>query len=72
MADAPDSKSGGTDRALQWREGGDRDRRGVKSGRERMAVGPGAAALIPPEMRHRAARRMTILNVVVPPFDPAD
>ena len=39
---------------------------------ERMAVGPGGAVLIPPGVRHRAAGRMTILNVVVPPFDPAD
>ena len=28
--------------------------------------------LIPPGVRHRAVGRMTILNVVVPPFDPAD
>jgi hypothetical protein len=28
--------------------------------------------LISPEVRHRAVRRMTIRNVVVPPFDPAD
>jgi hypothetical protein len=48
MADAPDSKSGGTDRALQCREGGDRDRLGVKSGDEWLAVGPGVAVLIPP------------------------
>jgi hypothetical protein len=32
-----------------------------------MAVGPGGAALIPP-----AAGRMTILDVAVPPFNPAD
>src|SRR3954465_5696842 len=36
---------------------------------ERVAVGPGSAVLIPPGVRHRAAGRMTILNVVVPPFD---
>jgi hypothetical protein len=35
----------------------------VKSGGERMAVGPGGAVLIPPGVRHRAAGRMTILNV---------
>jgi mannose-6-phosphate isomerase-like protein (cupin superfamily) len=35
-------------------------------------VGPGTAVLIPPGVRHRAVGRMTILNVVVPPFDPAD
>jgi hypothetical protein len=28
--------------------------------------------LIPPGVRHRAVGRMTILNMVVPPFDPAD
>ena len=39
---------------------------------ERMAVGPGGAVPIPPGVRHRAAGRMTILNVVAPPFDPAD
>ncbi len=36
------------------------------------AVGPGVAVMIPPGVRHRAVGRMTILNVVVPPFDPAD
>jgi quercetin dioxygenase-like cupin family protein len=35
-------------------------------------VQTGQAVLIPPGVRHRAATRMTILNVVVPPFDPAD
>jgi hypothetical protein len=39
---------------------------------ERMAVGQGGAVLIPQGVRHRAAGRMTILNVVVPPFDSAD
>jgi hypothetical protein len=28
--------------------------------------------LIPPGVRHRAARRTTIMNVAVPPFDPTD
>jgi quercetin dioxygenase-like cupin family protein len=37
-----------------------------------VAVGPGVAVLIPPGVRHRAVGRMAILNVVVPPFDPAD
>jgi hypothetical protein len=37
-----------------------------------MAVGPGGAVLIPPRVRHRAMGRMTILDIVVPPFDPAD
>lgn len=39
---------------------------------ERVAVKPGVAVLIPPGVRHRAIGRMTILNIVVPPFDPAD
>lgn len=39
---------------------------------EAVPVKPGVAVLIPPGVRHRAAGRMTILNVVVPPFDPAD
>jgi mannose-6-phosphate isomerase-like protein (cupin superfamily) len=39
---------------------------------ERVPVGPGVAVMIPPGVRHRAVGRMTILNVVVPPFDPAD
>jgi mannose-6-phosphate isomerase-like protein (cupin superfamily) len=37
-----------------------------------VAVRPGTAVLIPPGVRHRAVGSMTILNVVVPPFDPAD
>jgi hypothetical protein len=37
-----------------------------------MAVGPGGAVLIPPGVRHRAMGRLTILNIVVPPSDPAD
>jgi len=38
-------------------------------------VRPGMAVLIRPGTRHRAVVRsgtMTILNVVVPPFDPRD
>jgi quercetin dioxygenase-like cupin family protein len=38
----------------------------------RLAAGPGDAVLIPPGVRHRAVGRVTILDVVVPPFDPAD
>ena len=45
---------------------------GVGPDGERMAVGPGGAVLIPPGVWHRAAGRMTIMTVVVPPFDPAD
>jgi quercetin dioxygenase-like cupin family protein len=39
---------------------------------ERVPVQPGSAVLIAPGVRHRAVGRMTILNFVVPPFDPAD
>jgi mannose-6-phosphate isomerase-like protein (cupin superfamily) len=39
---------------------------------ERVMVRPGMAVLIPPGVRHRAVGKMRILNVVVPPFDPAD
>ena len=39
---------------------------------ERVPVRPGLAVMIAPGVRHRAVGRMTILNVVVPPFDPAD
>ena len=39
---------------------------------ERVAVRPGTSILIPPGVRHRAVGRMTILNVVVPPFNPED
>ncbi len=39
---------------------------------EQVTVSPGHAVMIPPGVRHRAVGRMTILNVVVPPFDPAD
>ena len=39
---------------------------------ERVPVATGHAVMIPPGVRHRAVGRMTILNVVVPPFDPAD
>ena len=37
-----------------------------------VTVGPGNAVLFPPGVRHRAAGRMSILNVVVPPFAPED
>ncbi|HJZ56342.1 MAG TPA: cupin domain-containing protein [Gemmataceae bacterium] len=39
---------------------------------ELVPVRPGVAVMIPPGVRHRAVGRMTILNLVVPPFDPAD
>jgi mannose-6-phosphate isomerase-like protein (cupin superfamily) len=39
---------------------------------ERVPVSMGRAVMIPPGVRHRAVGRMTILNIVVPPFDAAD
>lgn len=39
---------------------------------EPVPVQTGSAVLIPPGVRHRAVGKMTILNVVIPPFDPAD
>jgi mannose-6-phosphate isomerase-like protein (cupin superfamily) len=39
---------------------------------ELVSVRVGVAVMIPPGVRHRAVGKMTILNVVVPPFDPAD
>lgn len=38
----------------------------------RVPVRPGQCCLIPPGVRHRAVGMMTILNVVVPRFDPKD
>jgi hypothetical protein len=37
-----------------------------------LAVGQGGAVLIAPGVQHWAAARMTILDVAVSPFDPAD
>jgi mannose-6-phosphate isomerase-like protein (cupin superfamily) len=39
---------------------------------ERVPVRVGVVVMIPPGVRHRAVGRMVILNVVAPPFDPAD
>jgi mannose-6-phosphate isomerase-like protein (cupin superfamily) len=39
---------------------------------QRVPVSAGTAVMIRPGVRHRAVGRMRILNVVVPPFDPAD
>jgi mannose-6-phosphate isomerase-like protein (cupin superfamily) len=39
---------------------------------ERVPVRPGVSVMIPPGVRHRAVGQMHILNIVVPPFDPAD
>jgi mannose-6-phosphate isomerase-like protein (cupin superfamily) len=33
---------------------------------------PGMCILIPPGVRHRAMGRLTILNIVLPKFDPSD
>jgi mannose-6-phosphate isomerase-like protein (cupin superfamily) len=38
----------------------------------RYRIRPGSAVLIKPGCRHRAVGRLTILNVPVPAFDPAD
>jgi len=39
---------------------------------ERVAVEPMTAVLIRPGCRHRALGEMTVLNIVIPPFDPDD
>jgi mannose-6-phosphate isomerase-like protein (cupin superfamily) len=39
---------------------------------ELVPIRPGSCVLIPPGVVHRALGRMTILNIVVPKFDPAD
>ena len=44
----------------------------IELGSERITVEKGQAVMIAPGVRHRAVGRMTILNIVVPPFDPAD
>ena len=33
---------------------------------------PGVVVMIPPGVRHRAKGELTILNFIVPPFDPED
>ncbi|MFQ3650909.1 MAG: cupin domain-containing protein [Gemmataceae bacterium] len=38
----------------------------------RRPVAPGQAILLRPGVRHRAVTPMRILNIVIPPFDPAD
>src|SRR5262245_42894756 len=37
---------------------------------DRVPLSPGTAVWIQPGARHRARGRLTILNIVVPPFDP--
>jgi mannose-6-phosphate isomerase-like protein (cupin superfamily) len=39
---------------------------------ERVPISAGHAVMIPPGVRHRAIGPMTVMNVVIPPFDPAD
>jgi mannose-6-phosphate isomerase-like protein (cupin superfamily) len=39
---------------------------------ERIAVEPMTAVLVRPGCRHRAVGALTILNIVIPPFDPQD
>ncbi len=39
---------------------------------ERVEISPGDVIHIPPGVRHRAVGSLTILNIVTPPFDPAD
>jgi mannose-6-phosphate isomerase-like protein (cupin superfamily) len=39
---------------------------------QRVDVAEGVCIVIPPGVVHRALGRMTILNIVVPKFDPAD
>lgn len=39
---------------------------------ETLPLRRGMCVLIPPGVRHRAVGRMTILNIVIPKFDPAD
>ena len=39
---------------------------------QRIAVRPGMCIVIPPNVVHRAVAAMTILNIVLPKFDPAD
>jgi mannose-6-phosphate isomerase-like protein (cupin superfamily) len=39
---------------------------------EQIALRPGMCVVIKPGVRHRAIGRMTVLNIVVPKFDPDD
>ena len=39
---------------------------------ELIAVRPGMCIVIPPGVRHRAVGQMTVLNIVLPKFDPHD
>lgn len=39
---------------------------------KRVPIRTGQSIYIPPKVRHRAIGKMRILNIVLPPFDPAD
>lgn len=39
---------------------------------QRVPIKSGQSIYIPPGVRHRAIGKMRILNIVLPPFDPAD
>lgn len=39
---------------------------------ERLALNPGVLVVIKPGTHHRALGQLTIINVVIPPFDPGD
>lgn len=39
---------------------------------QQVVLKPGMCILIPPGVRHRAVGRLTILNIVLPKFDPSD
>jgi mannose-6-phosphate isomerase-like protein (cupin superfamily) len=39
---------------------------------DQVPLKPGMCVLIPPGVHHRAVGRMTILNIVIPKFDPKD
>jgi len=39
---------------------------------KRIPISAGQSIYIPPGVRHRAIGKMRILNIVLPPFDPAD
>ena len=44
----------------------------IELGEETLAVEPGDAVYIPPGVRHALRGSFEIINVVAPPFDPAD
>ena len=44
----------------------------LELGEERIAFTPGTAVVIPPGTPHAARGKFKIINIVIPPFDPAD